>query len=230
VQILIILIFAALVRLGIRFHLEKKLSGKRATFIVLTGPSGVGKTTTCELLLKKLAASRISSITTRTPRAHDPEGEYRYFSDEAFDDLAKQGAFLWTAEFRGKRYGTLAEDIARAVQERGVYVLPLLPHQTETLEQRLTGTAQLLPFFLTAPDATLAERLRGGRGLDEARIATELETAHQMLRHVESSSTRFIVISTTQTKTAVVDAILDRKKLRVTTELQNQLPESGRPD
>ncbi|PWY99537.1 putative GUK1-guanylate kinase [Testicularia cyperi] len=83
--------------------------------IVLSGPSGVGKST----LLKKLFAEYPNdfgfsvSHTTRDPRPGEVRGQsYHYVSQEEFESLVQQGAFLEHAKFGGNRYGTTAKAVA----------------------------------------------------------------------------------------------------------------------
>lgn len=76
--------------------------------IVLTGPSGVGKGTLMQALLKRHPELYYSvSVTTRSPRPGEIDGKNYYFiSRSKFEQLVAQGEFLEWAEFAGNYYGT----------------------------------------------------------------------------------------------------------------------------
>lgn len=76
--------------------------------IVISGPSGAGKTSICEALLIQLPHSVWSvSVTTRAPRPGDQSGHtYEFVSREAFARREEAGEFLESAEYVGERYGT----------------------------------------------------------------------------------------------------------------------------
>lgn len=88
---------------------RRQIIKKGPQLIIITGPSGGGKTTLRDLLLKhhpKAFAPSVS-FTTRQPRTGEIEGKSYYFvSEEKFDDLIRQRAFLEYATVHGKRYGT----------------------------------------------------------------------------------------------------------------------------
>jgi len=76
---------------------------------VVSGPSGVGKGTTCRELLKIYDDIKLSiSATTRKIREGEVNGQHYFFkTDEEFDKIIKDDGFLEWAEFNGNRYGTL---------------------------------------------------------------------------------------------------------------------------
>jgi guanylate kinase len=92
--------------------------------LVISGPSGVGKTTLCKRLLALEPTVRFSvSCTTRPARPGEEDGvDYYFVSHEEFDLRIQQGAFLEFAEVHGNLYGTLREEVQRYVN-RGEDVL-----------------------------------------------------------------------------------------------------------
>lgn len=86
---------------------------RRGMLIVVSGPSGTGKGTLCERLLAEDPSLTFSvSATTRAPRSTEIEGVHYFFiSDEKYDELLRQDAFLEHATVHAHRYGTLKSQV-----------------------------------------------------------------------------------------------------------------------
>lgn len=85
----------------------------RPLLIVISAPSGTGKTTLCDRLISEFRSMKYSvSCTTRAPRDGEIDGvDYHFISEEQFEEKIRQGAFLEYAEVHGKRYGTLKKAV-----------------------------------------------------------------------------------------------------------------------
>src|SRR5258708_6953676 len=95
-------------------------SGVTPRVIVLSAPSGGGKTSIAQALLGRRTDVGYSvSATTRRPRSGEHDGAAYHFLDRAeFERRRRAGAFLEHAEYAGERYGTLKEEVARLLRKR----------------------------------------------------------------------------------------------------------------
>jgi guanylate kinase len=150
--------------------------------VVLSGPSGVGKTTVGAALLRSCRGLvRSVSATTRKPRPGERDGrDYRFVTERAFAALARQGGFLEHARVHARRYGTPRRPVEAALR-RGRDVLLVIDVQGAEKVRRLLPQAVLV--FLMPPSRTeWMRRLRGRGSEGEAEILTRLRTARRELR------------------------------------------------
>lgn len=97
---------------------------RKGMLLVISGPSGTGKGTLAQRLLKEDPSFRFSvSATTRVRRSNETEGvHYHFISDERFDQLLAEDAFLEHAVVHDHRYGTLKSQVYESM-ERGENIL-----------------------------------------------------------------------------------------------------------
>ncbi|MBR2824221.1 MAG: guanylate kinase [Clostridia bacterium] len=97
---------------------------RKGMLLVISGPSGAGKGTLVEKLLKKDPSFCFSvSVTTREKRKNEEEGvHYHFISEEEYDKLLDADAFLEHASVHGHRYGTLKSEVYERM-DRGQNVL-----------------------------------------------------------------------------------------------------------
>lgn len=97
--------------------IDKK--NKKGHLFVVSGPSGVGKTTLIERFLKEDSSSRFSvSYTTRQRRTNEVNGKDYFFVDkETFERMIEKGHFLEWEKVHGNLYGTPQKEVLDALQE-----------------------------------------------------------------------------------------------------------------
>ena len=145
---------------------------KRGLLIIMSGPSGVGKGTIREELMKKddLNLHYSVSMTTRGMRPGEVNGrEYYFVSREEFDQNIKNDNLLEWAEFVGNRYGT-PRDKVEQMRNEGKNVM---------LEIEVNGTAQVLnkvhdegviSIFIAPPSLEELEKRLRGRGTESEEV------------------------------------------------------------
>lgn len=146
--------------------------------VVLTAPSGAGKTTIARRLLEAVPAVRFSvSATTRAPRDGEQDGvDYFFLSTDAFRRRLRDGHFIEYQEvYPGLLYGTLRAEIERVAAD-GAALLDIDVKGALNVK-RLYGD-RCLTIFVQPPSLTvLADRLRGRETETDASLAERLERA-----------------------------------------------------
>lgn len=148
-----------------------------ARLAVLSGPGGVGKGTVIARLRDVLPDWQVSvSATTRAPRPGERNGvDYWFVTDERFDQMIADGAFLEWAAFGGHRYGTPWESVRQPLDEGRMVLLELEIQGAFAVKKEFPEAALI---FLHPPDLeALRERLRGRGTDDQARVRERLALA-----------------------------------------------------
>jgi guanylate kinase len=160
--------------LPIQSHAPSNETPSPGRLIVLTGPSGVGKGTLMQVLLKRHPELYYSvSVTTRSPRPGEVNGQNYYFiSRNKFEQLVAEGEFLEWAEFAGNYYGTPREAVLNQVRAGQLVVLEI---ELEGARQIRASFPSALSIFILPPSLNeLEKRIRGRAQDSEEAIARRL--------------------------------------------------------
>lgn len=150
---------------------------RRGILLVVSAPSGTGKTTIVERLVQivpDLAMSR--SYTSRAARAGEADGvDYNFVSRQRFEEMAAQGEFLESATVFGNLYGTCGADVERHLSSGKDLVLVIDVQGARQVRLRCKDTVGV--FMLPPSFDVLEQRLRGRSKDSEADIQRRLQTA-----------------------------------------------------
>jgi guanylate kinase len=159
--------------------------GKRGLLLVVSAPSGAGKTTVVERLVEVcpgLVQSR--SYTTRPPRSGEADGvDYNFVDRAAFEAMVHQGGFLEWADVFGNLYGTGRTE-TEALLSAGLDVVLVI--DVQGARQVRSRASEAVGIFLLPPSFQVLEaRLRGRSQDEEAAIARRLATARAEVSAVD---------------------------------------------
>jgi guanylate kinase len=151
---------------------------KQGKVIVMSAPSGSGKTTIYKELFKRLPQLKFSvSATTRAMRTGEQDGkDYFFLSREEFNRRIAAGEFLEHETFFGNEYGTLKTVVDNVVTAGDDILLDVEVKGAMNIK-RIYGTKALLVFIEPPSLAELERRLRTRGTESEASIKTRLERA-----------------------------------------------------
>jgi len=153
--------------------------------VILSAPSGGGKTTIARMLLGRRPDLGYSvSCTTRAPREGEVPGRDYYFMSRAeFIAKREQGAFAESAEVHGNLYGTLKEEVERVMRGGRHVVMDI---DVQGAVQFIRAFPHSVTIFILPPSAeVLLERLRGRNTESPAQLAARLQSALQELQQVD---------------------------------------------
>ena len=157
---------------------------RKSMLIVISGPSGVGKGTIYNRLLNNDPSLTFSvSVTTRAPREGEIDGVHYFFiSEEKYQELEAQGAFLEHATVHGHSYGTLKSQIQEKMEKGYNVVLDIDP---QGAKQVMAQWPECVSIFLLPPSyQKLRERLYGRNTDDPKEIEHRLNNARGEIEQV----------------------------------------------
>lgn len=158
------------------------MSNDEPLLLIVSSPSGAGKTTLTTLLRERVPGLVFSvSHTTRKPRANEVDGrEYHFVTRERFRELIEADAFLEWAEVHGNLYGTSKHEIERAKDARGIIFD--IDHQGAR-QIKSTRPDAVGVFILPPSMEVLLQRLRGRASEDDETVRRRYRVAREEIAH-----------------------------------------------
>ncbi len=163
--------------------------------IIISSPSGAGKTTICKYLLKKIDNVKLSiSYTTRPKRKYEKnEKDYFFVKREKFIELAKKNYFAETAKVFGYYYGTPLENINKSFKKNNHILFDIDWQGAKKIRKRY-DKSQIIDFFILPPNKKELKSRLENRGRDNRReINKRLSLAVSEIKHYKEY--QFVLIN-----------------------------------
>jgi guanylate kinase len=166
----------------------------RGLVLIISSPSGAGKTTICKKLIEEVNNLNLSvSVTTRLKRSDEVDGkDYFFRSDKEFDDMVAQEKFLEHAKVFDHSYGTLKSEIDTKIIN-GINVIVDIDWQgTRQIEQHIPD--DIVKIFILPPSIKELEKRLGARATEsQDSFKKRMSEARKEISHY--SEYDFIIIN-----------------------------------
>jgi guanylate kinase len=182
--------------------------------LIVSAPSGAGKTSLVAALLDRDANLGVSvSHTTRPRRSKEADGvNYHFVDDQAFSDMVAADAFLEHADVFGNRYGTSREAVAREMAAGRDVILEIDFQGARQIRDNHPAARSV--FILPPSQAALASRLNSRGQDDPAVIRKRLDEARREMSHHDEFD--YVVVNDDfETALADLQAIVRAERLRL---------------
>ncbi len=168
---------------------------KKGKIIILSAPSGTGKSTIISKLItdESLHLGFSVSATSRSPRGAEQNGrEYFFLSPEEFDNRIAAGDFVeWEEVYAGTKYGTLRSEVER-VTASGINLIMDIDVKGALNVKKQFGDEALALFILPPSLEELEKRLRGRNTESEESLRKRIEKAEYELSFADRFDIRII--------------------------------------
>ena len=153
------------------------MSDIASKLVIVSGPSGAGKDTIVNELLKRDAGLTVSvSATSREPRGQEKNGvEYYFISAAEFIEKSQHGDFIEFAQYGSNYYGTLKEDVQKRVDDDKIVILVIEVKGAENVKKLYPDALSI--FILPPSEEVLEKRLRARQTENEDAIIKRMNIA-----------------------------------------------------
>jgi len=175
--------------------------------LIISGPSGVGKTTISHAVVEALGGVLSVSITTRPMTETDIDGiDYHFVDQRTFDRYRHNGLLLEWAEVFGHCYGTVRDSVKEGLADSKLVILEIDVQGAIKVKQEMPDC---YAFFILPPDEkTLLSRLRGRRRDGESEIQGRFSKAKLEIARARSSDVYDHFVINDDLKEAIDQSIL----------------------
>lgn len=151
----------------------------RPLLIVISAPSGTGKTTLCDRMIGEFRSMRYQvSCTTREPREGEVDGiDYHFITEEQFMEKVQEGAFLEYATVHGQMYGTLKDAVMTGLSAGDDILMDIDVQGAAQIRKEIMESADGHPFrrayldvFIAPPSLEVLYARLKGRGKDSDEV------------------------------------------------------------
>jgi guanylate kinase len=188
----------------------------RGCLIVISGPSGAGKTSICKALLEQVPGTAWSvSVTTRPPRPGEVNGHsYQFVSEKEFEGKQKAGELLESAEYIGHRYGTPRRPVEEALAAGRNVVMEIDVQGGMQVAKRMPESVRI--FVLPPNMESLRARLEGRRTEAAEQLARRLTEADGEIAIARDSGCykHFVVNDVLETTVEQVRRIIEQERTK----------------
>jgi len=163
--------------------------------IIISSPSGAGKTTICKYLLKKIDNVKLSiSYTTRPKRKNEKnEKDYFFVNRDKFNELSKKNYFAETAKVFNYYYGTPLENINKSFKKNNHILFDIDWQGAKKIRKRY-DKSQIIDFFILPPNKKELKNRLEKRGRDNRKeINKRLSLAVSEIKHYKEY--QFVLIN-----------------------------------
>ncbi len=183
--------------------------------LVISGPSGSGKSSVLAKILKKYKNAYFSiSSTSREPRVGEEDGvNYHFISKEKFEKGIKKGEFLEWALVHGNYYGTSLKAIQKAYEKNKIVILDIDVQGHRIIKEKM-GNLITSVFITTPNDELLIQRLTDRNTDDEQSIKKRIKNAKKEMQSINEYD-YLLINDEFETVAKDFDTILKASQFRV---------------
>lgn len=182
-------------------------SPDRGILLVVSGPSGVGKSSVVDGLLRETGAAFSVSATTRAPRPGEVDGEdYHFVTGEEFDRMVSDGALLEWAEYGGYRYGTPRSAVLDLLEAGRNVVLDIENQGAHQVKEAFPDA--VLVFIVPPSMDELERRLRSRGDTSDEAVRRRLGVAEAQIADADGFFDHLVVNDELETAISQVVPIL----------------------
>lgn len=182
--------------------------------LIISGPSGVGKTTITRGVEREIRGSVFSvSATTRPKTDADVEGvDYHFVTDDEFQDMVDADEFLEWADVFGKRYGTPRDWVVEQLARGRLVILEIDVDGARQVKARVPRAFGM--FILPPSEEVLLERLRSRKREDEDQIQKRFAEAKREIAEARASGVYDAYIVNEDLNRAIDEAVETVRRAR----------------